>query len=284
MHPRTFPSAALIAQAQAAGEHAQAWFLALLAILVVVAGLAAALSGANARSRQDGISHARGRFALELRLGLTLIVGSLLAFSAIAYGVGSGGTLIRVDQAFSSAVQSATSGPALQVFEWITWLGDGRTLAVMCVGGMLLLWARGERTLAVGLVVAMGGNGLLNAALKRVFERMRPPHEPGLPTFHGWSFPSGHSSGALVAYGILAYVLMRTLPPRWHVAIAVLAAGAAFSVGASRIFLEAHFATDVMAGFASGTAWLTACILGLEMARQQGPSPTLASRAARSVR
>ena len=131
----------------------------------------------------------------------------------------------------------------------------------------------------------MGGTCLLDAALKREFERMRPLHEQGLPTFHGWGFPSGHASGALVACGSLAYVLMRTLPQRWHghVGIAVLAAGAAFSVGASRIFLEAHVATDVLAGFASGTAWLTTCILGLEMARL-GLPPALASQSAPAVR
>ena len=143
MHPQTLPSATSIAQAQVAGEHAQAWFMALLAILLLGVGLVAAWSGSNARTRRDSAAGSRARPALNLRLRLALIGGSLLAFSAIADGVGSGGALIGVDQAFSSAVRNVTSGRALQLFEWITWLGDGRTLAVMCVGGvLLLLWAR----------------------------------------------------------------------------------------------------------------------------------------------
>ena len=98
---------------------------------------------------------------------------------------------------------------------------------------------------------------------------MRPPHEVGLPVAHGWSFPSGHSSGAVVAYGMLAYVLLRTLPSRWHLPVVLAATALAFAVGCSRIFLEAHYASDVLAAFASGTAWLTACIVGIEIARRR---------------
>jgi undecaprenyl-diphosphatase len=110
---------------------------------------------------------------------------------------------------------------------------------------------------------------LINTALKRAFERARPLHDLEATTFAGYSFPSGHSSGALVAYGMLAYVLMRTLPRGWHLPAAMLCAAAAFSVGASRIFLQAHFATDVAAGFASGSAWLAICILSVEWAHRE---------------
>ena len=267
MHLPILTDSMLIVLAREAGAHALAWFVILFLLLQVEVGLLAWAARRFSQWRMDGRAHAFDRPSLERGLELAVILSACLAFCAIAYEVAVGGTFVRVDQAFSAAVRDSTSERTLQVFAWITHLGDGSLLAVLCLSAALLLLRRGERLLAIGLVVAIGGNGLLNAVLKRVFERVRPPPEHGLPIFHGWGFPSGHASGALVAYGILAYVLMRALPRVWHFPVLLLAAAAAFLVGGSRIFLEAHFAGDVVAGFASGTAWLVACILGLERLR-----------------
>ena len=114
-------------------------------------------------------------------------------------------------------------------------------------------------------MLALAGNALLNPLLKRIFERLRPLHEPGAANELGWSFPSGHTSGATVAYGMLAYVVLRTLPPAWHLPGVLGATALVFTVGSSRVFLQLHFASDVLAGFASGTAWLVVCILSVTL-------------------
>jgi undecaprenyl-diphosphatase len=266
MHEMTFTETTLTALAQDAGAHAMVWFLTLLALILTIDLLAWFSRPASPRHlARDARPHARS----AIGLAVTLIAATVLAFTALAYEVRLGGAFVRVDQAFLEAVRGSTSQGAVQDFGWITLLGDGRTLAILCVAGVIVLLSHSERLLAFGLVAAMGGNGLLNAVLKRVFERMRPPHELGLPVAHGWSFPSGHSSGAVVAYGMLAYVLLRTLPARWHLPVVLAATVLAFSVGCSRIFLEVHYASDVLAAFASGTAWLTACIVGIEIARRR---------------
>lgn len=115
--------------------------------------------------------------------------------------------------------------------------------------------------------LALGGNALLNPLPKRIFERVRPLHELGLFSEPGFSYPSGHSSGATVAYGMLACLAVRTLPTRWHLPALLVATVLLFTVGCSRIFLQVHFASDVAAGFASGMAWLMVCILSLELDR-----------------
>lgn len=72
-----------------------------------------------------------------------------------------------------------------------------------------------------------------------------------------------------MTYGVLAYVALRLLPDRWHLPAVAAAAAIAFTVGASRVFLNAHFPSDVAAGFASGSAWLALCIMAMEHARRR---------------
>ena len=92
---------------------------------------------------------------------------------------------------------------------------------------------------------------------------MRLLHSAEGASAYGFSFPNGHSSGTVVAFGMLAYLGLRLLPPRWHLPVLL-----AFSVGASRIILRVHYASDVAAGFASGTAWLAACATRSEFGRR----------------
>ena len=257
---------AATALAEAVGGHALATFVALLALLLVAVALLALSAERVARRRGGRTLHPWARLTLGVGLGFALIVGAALAFAAIAERVVDGGAAQRVDQAFMDAVHRSTSAAAVEAFQAITRLGDPPTLAVLCVIGALGLWWRGERVLSIAFAAAIAGNALLNPALKLVFERVRPLDAQGMPRADGWSFPSGHSSGSLVAYGMLAYVLLRTLPRAWHLPAVLAASAVAFAVGSSRVFVQAHFASDVLAGFASGSAWLVTCIVSAELA------------------
>ena len=267
MPPPSPADAAALALAQAVGGHALEAFAALLALLLAGASLLFASLRRGAPRRAD--VHPSAQRTLRVGLAAALVLGAAFGFVTIASELESGDRLARIDQAFSDAVGQSTPAWALRVFAAVTHLGDPLTLWVVAIVGVLALVTRGERLLACGLAAAIGGNALLNPALKRVFERVRPLHEGGLPLADGWSFPSGHSSGALVAYGMLAYVLMRTLPQKWRLGAVLFAVAATFSVGASRVFLQVHFAGDVLAGFASGTAWLVICILGVVWVRRR---------------
>lgn len=268
MYPSEVCITALDAAACRAGSHAFAGLAALLASALLAAGLFA-WAARGAAPAPGGAPHpdrgARNERALAAAIGV-----ALLAFAAIAYGVTHGGAFVAADRAFSEAAHESLSAPMLRAFEWISWLGNGSFLALLCAAVVIALLARGERLLAIGIVAALGGNGLVDAVLKRVFTRVRPP-DVGvvLEQFHGWSFPSGHAAGAMVGYGFLAYVALRLAPPRWRGPCLALAAALVALVGASRVFINAHFASDVLAGFASGTAWLLACVLVVERVRRR---------------
>jgi undecaprenyl-diphosphatase len=142
----------------------------------------------------------------------------------------------------------------------ITHLADPIALWMLAAVAGAWLWSRGRIALLLAWLGALAGNALCNPALKRVFERVRPEADLSGLAAPGYSFPSGHSSGAMVAYGMLAYLAWRLLPPRWHLPVLWAVGALVLCIGASRVYLQAHFASDVLAGFASGGAWLAVCI------------------------
>ena len=196
-----------------------------------------------------------------------LIVGAASLFEAISDRIDPANAMGLADQALVDAIAQHVPLGALRVFALITHLADPAVLTVLGMVVAVVLWRRRTRLLAAGWVLALAGNAVLNPLLKVVFERARPVHDHGLAQATGFSFPSGHSSGAMVAYAMLLYLGLRVLPPRWHALAAMVAVGLVFSIACSRIFLRVHFASDVAAGLLSGLCWTGVCIAGLEFAR-----------------
>jgi undecaprenyl-diphosphatase len=80
-------------------------------------------------------------------------------------------------------------------------------------------------------------------------------------TLNTYSFPSGHTAGATVFYGVLAaYLVSRRREPGLRVAIVAVAILAVVLVAISRMYLGAHYLSDVAAAAASSTAWLAVCL------------------------
>ena len=204
----------------------------------------------------------------SLAVGSAVLLGGVLVFVLLASALTPGSPMIRFDQVLSDASRANLAPWALQLFAALTHLADTATLTVLCTVGTLVLLARHQRGLALAWVLATAGNGVLNQRLKTLIGRVRPLDREGDLLAQGLSFPSGHSSGAVVAYGMLAYLALRLLPKAWHLPVLVAALALALTVGISRVVLRVHFASDVAAGFASGSAWLALCITGAELMRR----------------
>ena len=258
-----------------AGEHALQIFGGLLAVLLL--STTAAWWGV----RRIYVPRDQSRLAPVLYLcvglaaGFAVIVGGAWVFAELAEQLGTDGTMGRADQALADSLHTQLPPAALQVFALLTHLADTSTVTGVCAVVAVVLVLRGHRWLALGWVLAVAGNGVLNTALKQIFARVRPVHDDGLVMAQGFSFPSGHSSGSVVLYGMLAYVLCRFVSPRAHLPLVLGAVALAFSVGVSRVFLRVHFASDVLAGFASGTAWLVVCIVSIALTRWMVPQPEI---------
>lgn len=257
----------LVSLAEAAGRQAVPLFLAVL--VAALAGTWLAWRGFE----RHAVPRLRTRLpptvlvALPIAAGFAVIVFGGWVFAEVADEIGAEEDMGRADQALTNALRESVPLPVLRIFALLTHLGDTLTLTLLCIAVAASLAAIRRHGLALGWVFTVAGGGLLNWSLKQVFERIRPVHDHGLVLEDGFSFPSGHSSGSLVAYGMLAYLALRVLPPRWHLPAAMTAVALAVTVGASRVFLRVHFASDVLAGFASGAAWLAVCVASIEFTR-----------------
>ena len=255
---------------------------ALPAFGIALATLIAAVCGLGWLVQRHGMYRDTSRFTPlayllgHLALGFALIISAALLFADIAENLGDGRKLGALDQLFSDTIRSTLPLAVFKGFALLTHFGDTLTLTGLCIAGALLLLRQRQRGLCLGWVLAISGNALLNRMIKGIFERTRPVHDNALAFADGWSFPSGHASGSVVAYGMLAYLLVRLLPGRLAAArlpAMALAAALAFTVGCSRVFIQVHFASDVLAGFALGLAWLAVCIGALELVRYRQHKP-----------
>jgi len=129
----------------------------------------------------------------------------------------------------------------LHAFSIITRFADPQVLFLIGVVVYAVLAAKRLRLLAAAWVVTTLSGALLNRVLKAIFERSRPLHDHGLTLEGGWSFPSGHASGSMLVYGLLAYLVVRTTPPVWHIPAALAGIALVIFVGSSRVLLQVHY-------------------------------------------
>lgn len=257
----------LIAVAEFVGEHAVGLFFAALLALLLATTLIWRFAWRYAVPSERSRLPPLGFLALHLSIGFAVIVGAGAVFAEIADELGAEEDLGDLDEAFTAALSRSVSMRTAQAFALLTRLGDTITLTALCIVVAAVVVLRGRHWLALAWALTVAGNTVLNTTLKLIFQRARPVHDAALVTADGWSFPSGHASGAVVGYGMLAYVLMRQLPGRWHLPVVLAATTFAFAIGCSRVFLRVHFPSDVVAGFASGTLWLAVCIGSVELSR-----------------
>ncbi|MFB9377840.1 phosphatase PAP2 family protein [Kineococcus gynurae] len=173
------------------------------------------------------------------------------------------------------AVGAALGAPRLtavaQVVERAT---EPVVLYAVGLGAVVLAWSRGWRRPALVVLVAGVVGAVTSPVLKAIVDRVRPAVEAGLTTAGGGAFPSGHALASATVLGLLLLVLH---PPRTRRSALLRGTGTVALlglVGVDRVWLGAHWPSDVLAG------WLLGLAIVLTARAVLGPRPASGDRAA----
>jgi undecaprenyl-diphosphatase len=224
-----------------------------------------------ARSRQflQARLSPEGYLGLHLTIGLLVILAAGLWFGDIAEDVARDAATRLLDDSITSWFQEHATPLLTRMSRVVAFFGSVifLTAASAIVGLVFAVRRWGYRLLT--LTLAVGGGSLLNLLLKHFFHRQRPVLENPLVTLSSFGFPSGHTMGSTIFYGVLALCVAQSIRnwPR-RVALCCTAALIIALVGLSRIYLGAHYFTDVIGAIAIGLAWLAFCWTGVETLRK----------------
>jgi undecaprenyl-diphosphatase len=201
-----------------------------------------------------GIKWLLQQASLKLLILAALFLSALFIFAYIAHEA-----VLEQEDVFDAQVHRfflLHTTPAITgVAQDLTFLGSSLFLlpAYILIAGTLIIFKKKQQALDISTVAL--SSFLVMQVLKQVFHRKRP-QLPIVKTIHTYSFPSGHSLSSFIFCSILAYLIWKSnLHKAWKWLATVLLLLLAVAIGISRIVLNVHFATDVIAGFCLGIMW-----------------------------
>lgn len=163
--------------------------------------------------------------------------------------------IYKFDIAFYQILTSIMSKPLNMFFIFITTLGGEYFL--IGVTAFLLIFFR-KRKLPIWVAFNLSISFLVNILLKVLIARPRPPAENMILHIGGYSFPSGHSMCSLAFFGTIFYfVYLYLKPSKLKTFLLILLPIITMLIGLSRIYLGAHYFSDVVAGFSLSIAILS---------------------------
>jgi undecaprenyl-diphosphatase len=201
------------------------------------------------------VERERARRAWPLPVSLFLAACFIAAFAWFASEVREGET-VGFDTTVREYIHAYASETITRMMTAVSFTGKvGFLVALGSLITVLFLYLRRYRWLVVFLVT-MTGEILLELELKALYMRQRPEPFFNLPLPESYSFPSGHALGAFCFYGILTWLVSRSIRGRrLKILIFTMAGIWIFLIGFSRVYLGVHYPSDVLAGFLAGMIW-----------------------------
>lgn len=147
----------------------------------------------------------------------------------------------------------------IDFWRWISDLFSPTALRVTAFIGIVVALVRRRSRVAGFLAVTVMPSGLVTAAAKALSDRPRPAS--ALTHAGSSSFPSGHALGITVAVLALVTLLWPRLAPSRRLPVIAAGAGLVLLVGLSRVVLNVHHPSDVLAGWALGCLYFLLCLV-----------------------
>jgi undecaprenyl-diphosphatase len=180
-----------------------------------------------------------------------LIIGASLVYWGLGFGLYEDGGFVW-DEPLMLTLHSLSRPWLDTLFLMITQTAGSILILLPVLGMLIYLGRRSEKITAVLYLVAVITFPLVSLLVKNEFARPRQAIFPPLVVEHTYSFPSGHTLTAVAVYGLAAVLLWQ----RGHRILAIISGMWVFLVGLSRVYLGAHYPSDVLSSFAAGTIML----------------------------
>ncbi|MFW9269861.1 bifunctional DedA family/phosphatase PAP2 family protein [Pseudomonas sp. NR3] len=226
----------------------------------VVIGSIAVMLGLSVNSSLRRHRHAS---AIIAGVGLAILIG---LFTGFRY-------LTAFDQGLIALVQEHRSATLDEIAVTFTLIGEFRYMLIFSalVTGLLLLGRQWRQAIFAGGAMLL--TALANTGSKLFFARVRPEilSEP----LTSYSMPSGHASGAFALFLTLAVLAGRGQPPRLRLTWLLLGALPALAIALSRVYLGAHWPSDIVAGAMLAA---TVCAAVLWLTQRQEPLRAMSPR------
>jgi undecaprenyl-diphosphatase len=218
----------------------------------------------------------RARRKSLARFGVGLLAGTLLAFGFLTESLWNSRPIIDLDREFAELLHERATPALTHLFEAITALGSSHTLALVALIAVAVLGVQATAARCAPRRLRAGGSRA-DAAVKAGFERERPVFaDPIARRASGFSFPSAHAGASMALYGALAFLLSRDrTSTRTRVGCFAGAALLIGAIGFSRLYLGAHYLSDVLAGFTLGLGWATLVVLLIGWGRMHTSSSSI---------
>jgi membrane-associated phospholipid phosphatase len=199
------------------------------------------------------------RYGWAVAVEILLLAACLALFGALTALVTRNDFVTDWDRDLNQQLDDTHS----RAVELLTHLGSFWGLLAVCVVACVLLGRRRAWTDITLLLASLAGGALLNLIAKQAIARPRPVfHDPNY-VYSTYSFPSGHTMGTTAVYAALAIIVARRTR---YGPIAI--AGAALMIGLiafSRVYLGAHYVSDVVGGVLLGLAWVLFVVIALSV-------------------
>lgn len=185
---------------------------------------------------------------------LALLIALLIAIGIVGRWVAGVGAA-PLDREILSWLDANRTPLATRIALALDLVGISYTLGAALLVAGAILWRRGRRASALFLTLGFWGAVAINLALKAWVARPRPSDFDPLVHATNASFPSGHAMGSF-AFAVCVVLVVRRLAPHRFWLAAVAAALFAVAVGWSRLYLQVHYPSDVLAGWLASGIWL----------------------------
>lgn len=201
--------------------------------------------------------HIFQRFHLHI---LIINIVSLFAFAKIFQDITRGSQITKLDLWVSSNITSLWDNGVIKIMKLITSIGGSPTIIILTISLFVIYLFRKKWFSASVLLVSSLGGFFTEYLIKIAVHRARP--EGALLTLKDYSFPSGHSVITTVFFLSIIFAFRRSIKNIILKNIFISAnVIAILTVGFSRIYLNVHWITDVLAGFSLGLFWVTFTML-----------------------